>query len=143
MFKINERNLIGIVFTGFIVIFVIGLVLSNCYSVNTGEVAVISTFGKITRVDTEGLNFKIPFVQSKDYMETREKTYIFGKTDEQDTTLVVSTKGCNSAVFKRSGGALSTGLVVCAGRHGGAVLHRLPALPWYSELPEYQQRGRP
>ena len=49
----------------------------------------------------------------------------------------------NSAVFKRSGGALSTGLVVCAGRHGGAVLHRLPALPWYSELPEYQQRGRP
>ena len=25
------------------------------------------------------------------------------------------------AVFKRSGGALSTGLVVCAGRHGGAV----------------------
>lgn len=50
---------------------------------------------------------------------------------------------CNSAVFKRSGGALSTGLVVCAGRHGGAVLHRLPALPWYSELPEYQQRGRP
>ncbi|STI85064.1 inner membrane protein [Escherichia coli] len=50
---------------------------------------------------------------------------------------------CNSAVFKRSGGALSAGLVVCAGRHGGAVLHRLPALPWYSELPEYQQRGRP
>ena len=41
------------------------------------------------------------------------------------------------------GGALSAGLVVCAGRHGGAVLHRLPALPWYSELPEYQQRGRP
>lgn len=39
--------------------------------------------------------------------------------------------------------ALSAGLVVCAGRHGGAVLHRLPALPWYSELPEYQQRGRP
>ncbi|EIQ07540.1 inner membrane protein YohC [Shigella flexneri] len=36
-----------------------------------------------------------------------------------------------------------SGLVVCAGRHGGAVLHRLPALPWYSELPEYQQRGRP
>lgn len=99
MFRINERNLIGIVFTGFIVIFVIGLVLSNCYSVNTGEVAVISTFGKITRVDTEGLNFKIPFVQSKDYMETREKTYIFGKTDEQDTTLVVSTKDMQSILI--------------------------------------------
>ena len=99
MFKINERNLIGIVFTGFIVTFVIGLVLSNCYSVNTGEVAIISTFGKITRIDTEGLNFKIPFVQSKDYMETRERTYIFGKTDEQDTTLVVSTKDMQSILI--------------------------------------------
>lgn len=99
MFKINERNLIGIVFTGFIAIFIIGLALSNCYSVNTGEVAVISTFGKITRIDTEGLNFKIPFVQSKDYMETREKTYIFGKTDEQDTTLVVSTKDMQSILI--------------------------------------------
>lgn len=92
MFKINERNLIGVVFTGFVAIFIISLLLTNCYSVNTGEVAVISTFGKITRIDTEGLNFKIPFVQSKDYMETREKTYIFGKTEEQDTTLLVSTK---------------------------------------------------
>lgn len=99
MFRINERNLIGIVFTGFIAIFIIGLALSNCYSVNTGEVAVISTFGKITRIDTEGLNFKIPFVQSKDYMETREKTYIFGKTDEQDTTLVVSTKDMQSILI--------------------------------------------
>ena len=99
MFRINERNLIGIVFTGFIAIFIIGLALSNCYSVNTGEVAVISTFGKITRIDTEGLNFKIPFVQSKDYMETRERTYIFGKTDEQDTTLVVSTKDMQSILI--------------------------------------------
>lgn len=73
---------------------IIGLtvLLSNCYSVSTGEVAIISTFGKITRIDSEGLNFKIPFVQSKTFLETREKTYIFGKTDEQDTTLVVSTK---------------------------------------------------
>ncbi len=31
---------------------------------------------------------------------------------------------------------------LCAGRHGGAVLHRLPAVSRYSELPEYQQRGR-
>lgn len=37
---------------------------------------------------------------------------------------------------------LPAGLVVCAGRHCGAVLHRLPAVSRYSELPEYQQRGR-
>ena len=32
-------------------------------------------------------------------METREKTYIFGKTDEQDTTLVVSTKDMQSILI--------------------------------------------
>lgn len=73
MFRINERNLIGIVFTGFIAIFIIGLVLSNCYSVNTGEVAVISTFGKITRIDTEGLNFKIPLYNQKTIWKQEKK----------------------------------------------------------------------
>lgn len=74
----------------------IGLLLSNCYSVSTGEVAIISTFGKITRIDSEGLNFKIPFVQSKTFMETREKAYFFGKTEEMDSTLEVSTKDMQS-----------------------------------------------
>ena len=79
MFRINERNLIGIVFTGFIAIFIIGLALSNCYSVNTGEVAVISTFGKITRIDTEGLNFKIPFVAIKRLHGNKRKNIYFRK----------------------------------------------------------------
>lgn len=74
----------------------VGCAMINCYSVETGEVAIVSTFGKITRVDNEGLNFKIPFVQSKTFMETREKSYIFGKTDEMDTTMEVSTKDMQS-----------------------------------------------
>ena len=57
------------------------LALINCYTVDTGEVAIISTFGKITRVETEGLHLKIPFVQGKTFMETREKTYIFPNVD--------------------------------------------------------------
>ena len=72
------------------------LALINCYTVDTGEVAIISTFGKITRVETEGLHLKIPFVQGKTFMETREKTYIFGKTEEMDTTMEVSTKDMQS-----------------------------------------------
>src|SRR3712207_7255129 len=70
--------------------------LPICYSVDTGEVAIVSRFGKINRIDTEGLNFKLPFVESKQFMETREKTYIFGKTEEADTTLEVSTKDMQS-----------------------------------------------
>ena len=84
------------VLSGAIGLFVLLLILTNCYTVDTGEVVIISTFGKITRVENEGLHFKIPFVQSKTFMETREKTYIFGRTDEMDTTMEVSTKDMQS-----------------------------------------------
>jgi len=84
------------VLSGAIGVFVLLLILTNCYTVDTGEVVIISTFGKITRVENEGLHFKIPFVQSKTFMETREKTYIFGRTDEMDTTMEVSTKDMQS-----------------------------------------------
>ena len=79
-----------------IAIFLLILALTNCYTVDTGEVAIISTFGKITKVENEGLHVKIPFVQGKTFMETREKTYIFGRTDEMDTTMEVSTKDMQS-----------------------------------------------
>ena len=81
-----------------VAVLVIGLVgyLTNVYTVQTGEVAIVSTNGNITRVDGPGLHFKYPIFQSKVFMETREKSYIFGKTDEQDTTLEVSTKDMQS-----------------------------------------------
>jgi len=92
------------VVSGVIGVFVLLLIFTNCYTVDTGEVVIISTFGKITRVENEGLHVKIPFVQGKTFMETRgktfmetrEKTYIFGRTDEMDTTMEVSTKDMQS-----------------------------------------------
>ena len=85
-------KIVKMVVVGFLVITLSSIFLTNSYTVKTGEVAVISTFGKLDRIENEGLHFKIPFIQSKDFMETREKTYIFGKTQEMDTTLEVSTK---------------------------------------------------
>ena len=77
---------------------IVGLIvyLTNVYTVQTGEVAIVSTNGRISRIDTEGLHFKYPLIQSKVFMETREKTYIFGRTDEMDTTMEVSTKDMQS-----------------------------------------------
>lgn len=92
MYFINKKTIIGFIFL--FIIFPVFYV--NCFIVNTGEVAIISTFGKITRVANEGLNFKIPYIQDKIFMETRQKTYIFGKTDEANTTLEVSTKDMQS-----------------------------------------------
>lgn len=67
------------ILTGVIaVILIIGIFLS-CYSVRTGEVAIISNWGKISRIDTEGLNFKIPFVQTKKAIVIRDKIYNFDK----------------------------------------------------------------
>ncbi|MDO4690576.1 MAG: SPFH domain-containing protein [Fusobacterium sp.] len=94
--KVSDSKVTKLIALVVICIIFAGLVLSNCYSVSTGEVAIISTWGKLTRIDTEGLNFKIPFMQSKTFMEIREKTYVFGKTDEMDTTLEVSTKDIQS-----------------------------------------------
>ncbi|WP_442486635.1 prohibitin family protein [Fusobacterium necrophorum] len=79
-----------------VLVFFLGIGFSNCYTVNTGEVAIVSTWGKISRIDEEGLHFKIPFVQSKTFLETREKSYIFAKTEESNTTLEVSTKDIQS-----------------------------------------------
>lgn len=72
------------------------LLINGLYTVNTGEVAIISTFGKVTKIEGEGLHYKIPFVQTKDIMEIRQKTYIFGKTVEANTTMEVSTKDMQS-----------------------------------------------
>lgn len=83
-------------------IFIAGAIIAiiimfiNVYTVKTGEVAIISTFGKLSEIQGEGLHFKIPFMQSKQILEVRERTYIFGKTDEMDTTIEVSTKDIQS-----------------------------------------------
>lgn len=92
----TEKNFIKMAVAGVIGVILMCLIFMNCYTVDTGEVAIISTFGKITRIDTEGLNFKTPFITSKVFMEIREKTYIFGLTEEADTTLEVSTKDMQS-----------------------------------------------
>lgn len=94
--NMTPKTLVKTVLVALVIIIIASVGLTNCYTVKTGEVAVISTFGKLDRIENEGLHFKIPFIQSKDFIETREKTYIFGKTQEMDTTLEVSTKDMQS-----------------------------------------------
>lgn len=90
--NMTPKTLVKTILIALVVVIVASVGLTNCYTVKTGEVAVISTFGKLDRIENEGLHFKIPFIQSKNFIETREKTYIFGRTEEMDTTLEVSTK---------------------------------------------------
>lgn len=55
--------------------------INSYYTVDTGEVAIISKFGKITGVKYDGLHFKAPFITSKDIMIIRNTTYDFNKIE--------------------------------------------------------------
>lgn len=88
----SNKNIIKLIVGGIVIIVTLLLILLSAFTVKTGEVAIISRFGKINRIEENGLNFKIPIVETKQKLETREKIYYFAKTDEADTSLTVSTK---------------------------------------------------
>lgn len=96
----QEKNIIKLVILGLIIVATGILAFLNCYTVNTGEVAIISRFGKINRVEAEGLQFKIPFIESKNFIETRERIYYFANTNEMDTSLSVSTKDMQTIIIE-------------------------------------------
>lgn len=60
---------------------VLGLALGTLYTVKTGEVAIVSKFGKIVDVKGDGLHFKKPIIMSKDIMVVRNTTYDFSRVE--------------------------------------------------------------
>lgn len=75
----NEEKLIKRLIIGAVVaVLVVMLLIISVFTVKTGEVAIISRFGKVERVCNPGLNFKIPFIESKMIMTTKERTVKFG-----------------------------------------------------------------
>lgn len=74
-----------------IIIFAIILFKSAAFNVQEGSVAIITRFGKVVDVKEAGLNFKIPFVDKRINMRTREQTVKFGE-GEEFSSLRVTTK---------------------------------------------------
>jgi regulator of protease activity HflC (stomatin/prohibitin superfamily) len=66
---------------GVILIFGALIGINSHYTVETGEAAIISKFGKISEVKYDGLHFKAPFITSKDIMIIRNTTYDFNKVE--------------------------------------------------------------
>lgn len=54
------------------------LFTGTIFRVDTGDVAIISRFGEVKRIAEPGLHFKLPFIESKMFMRTREQTIKFG-----------------------------------------------------------------
>lgn len=79
--KMNQMNLdfkkytrVGIVLL--VVILIIALVIANLFIVREGEIRVVRQFGEVVRViDTPGLSYKIPFIQSVETLPKYQMVY--------------------------------------------------------------------
>lgn len=75
---------------GLLVLVLFLMYATSFYTINTGEVAVVSRFGKVVRVDTEGMKNKIPFIEKIYKIEVRNMT--------QKSKFEVSTKDLQSVI---------------------------------------------
>jgi regulator of protease activity HflC (stomatin/prohibitin superfamily) len=76
-----------------VILIVLILIPLTVFKVKTGEVAIISHFGEVVRVEGPGLHFKNPFTESKQKMEIKERTVKFGLYSGADVeSISVSTK---------------------------------------------------
>lgn len=72
--------------------------LSFVYTVNYGQAAVVSRFGKIDRVSSPGLHFKFPIIENLDYYTTQKLIYETSEAgdvshaDYKDTPVDTSTE---------------------------------------------------
>lgn len=76
------------IFVGFSII----VFSASIHIVSTGEVGIVSKFGKVSRIDQPGFHFRTPFVEGVAIMETREQLFEFKKDDKDYPSLSVSTK---------------------------------------------------
>lgn len=99
--EINEmmrmtRELKMYVFGGIIFLLVLLaaiLAFGTYYKVNTGEVAIVSRFGKVVGVSEPGPHFKIPIMETRDTMITRDQSYLIDN-------MSVSTKDMQTITLK-------------------------------------------
>lgn len=77
----NTKQQIISVVVGIGALAILGLALGTSYTVKTGEVAIVSKFGKIVDVKGDGLHFKTPIIMSKDIMVVRNTTYDFSRVE--------------------------------------------------------------
>lgn len=88
---INFKKIITVVVVLLLVVFL----ASTVFTVDEGTVAIVTRFGKVKSVKQPGLNFKLPFIDGKTVMRTREQTIKFGD-GEEFPALKVTTKDMQS-----------------------------------------------
>ena len=72
--------------TGIFILFVIVTALSSVYSISETETAVVTTFGKAEINEGKGLQFKIPYLQKVQKVDTTVKGFTVGYVINEDGT---------------------------------------------------------
>ena len=85
MYKIISDIITGLLLLGFAILL---MVLFGTYTVNTGEVAIISRFGKVISVEKEGMKFRIPILEIRDRLV--KGTYSVSSKDLQTVSTEVA-----------------------------------------------------
>ena len=68
--KNKGKNIPIIILAAFLII----MVVRNIYTIKTGEVGIVTRFGKVVRQAGEGINVKTPFIESVTKIEVRDNT---------------------------------------------------------------------
>lgn len=72
------------VVVGVIALFVIISIFASTYSIKETETAIITTFGKATVNNEKGLQFKIPFIQKVEKVDTTVRGFTIGYVNNED-----------------------------------------------------------
>lgn len=88
-FKISKKAIL----IGLVVIFLLLFVDQTYYSVKEQEQAILTMFGKVIRVDTAGLYFKLPFVQSVHMIDMTTHGVGIGYMVEDGQNITVDDEG--------------------------------------------------
>lgn len=75
---------VKLVTIGLFIILVIAAIFNATYSIKETETAVITTFGKATVNDSKGLQFKIPFFQQVEKVDTTVRGFTIGYMNNKD-----------------------------------------------------------
>ncbi|RKM56285.1 FtsH protease activity modulator HflK [Butyrivibrio sp. X503] len=87
--KINPKTILA----GIVALFILLVISQGFYQVKEQEQAILTMFGKVVRVDTAGLYFKVPFIQSSHLIDMTTHGIGIGYTIKDGQNITVDDEG--------------------------------------------------
>ena len=89
----NKKGIMFLIGCFLMLMMALVLIFGTYYTVDTGEVAIVSRFGRVVGVSEPGPHLKVPFVERREIMITRDQSYLIG-------SMSVSTKDMQTITLK-------------------------------------------